>query len=432
MDPHPDYTDPIAAFTALGLPPPDEAGCAAWRESQRTYPGEPLPFLTRNYMEDACRTLRMSPEVSDAVLAGLTDYVGHPELSRFAWHWYSRMEWAGFGEESDGVKSRPLPHWPSPPKVGGANGHVAAMLYVHVLLARLPAVREFHRRRGVSEVISLDTFTDLELWMRENKRLFGQWGLFRPDWNQIHFAGRLFRIGRLQFENHAAWFPFNVYRRREPNEHGHRPVVMLADSEYSIRADGQFDSADGGATPGEFMTRFTQTATNVSGNPVSPLGAIRRELIELELSEWELVFKNGDPCLGIHIAASGPMEHAACGDSVRRAVPFYRELFPDRPFKALTCGSWLLDPQLEKHLPAASNIVRFLSEFYLHPKPKANSDQTYERVFDDPHADLATAPQKTSLQRMVVEHVKAGGRWRGGGGLILPEDVGRWGEKCYR
>jgi hypothetical protein len=415
-----DSPDPRAVFSALGLPAPDEAACEAWRSTQSDLPGK-VEFLAPEYVRESCRTLRMKSDVAEALVAALADYDGRPDLQRLAWHWHKQL--AALGPSDDpALRSKWVRFHPSP----RAEGRELPLFFAHVLLSRLPAIREFHRRRGVPDDISLDTLSDLELWLNGHHRLFGCFGVHRPDWLQNHFTGRLFKLGRLQFETHAFGHGFRAYRHRET-----QGVTLLAPGGARIRADGQFESADGGAQPGVFTTEFEESAEKVRGNPVSPLGAVLPETVVLASAEWTLIFQDGDPCLGIHIAATGPMDHAQCGESLRRAIPFYTNLFPERPFKAFTCSSWLLDPQFEQYMPADSNIVRFLSEFYLYPLQHANDHQTYERVFDDMKIDIAKAPQKTSLQRIIVNHVKSGNRWRGGGSILFTEDLD-WGNKVYR
>ena len=98
---------------------------------------------------------------------------------------------------------------------------------------------------------------------------------------------------------------------------------------------------------------------------------------------------------------------------------------------AVTCSSWLLDPQFEDWLKPESNIVRFLREWYLAPRPGANDGQTFERIFGGPVDDINTAPRDSSLRRAILDHMKAGGRWRSTASVIFPEDI-NWGAQVYR
>jgi hypothetical protein len=131
------------------------------------------------------------------------------------------------------------------------------------------------------------------------------------------------------------------------------------------------------------------------------------------------------------------MAHDQCGESFRRAMDFFPRHFPEYEIRAFTCNSWLMDHQFSKYLSPKSNIVRFLSEYYLFPfkAPSAEQDaRFFHLAFGRPleELDLDTEPQKTSLQRAIVQHVKSGGQWHSGGGVIFPEEVSDWGAQPYR
>jgi hypothetical protein len=396
-------------FAQLGVPSPDEATVAAWMATLAARPAGAPAFFCDDYVRESCRSLAMGADVEAALVAGAAALRTCEAACRLA----------HFVHHCDAFKSFPM----------SAQGRLecpgGALFWALLFLSRLGKIREFHRARGVSDEISRDTLSDLELWIREHKRLKGEWGMNMPWWIANHFTGRIFKLGRLQFETHVFHDELAAYR----NTTTRQVIVFAVAGEF--RADGQYASADGGRGAAAFSTTFTDDGTTISGHPISQRGFVLREKIDLPASQWMRILGHGDPVLGIHIPATGPMDHAACGESMRRAGPFFATHFPDRPFTALTCSSWLLDPQLEQYLPAESNLVRFLSEFYLYPTPGASNHQTYERVFDDAKIEIPTAPQRSSLQRAIVQHVNAGGRWRSGGALYFPEDLG-WGEQVYR
>ncbi len=401
-------------YARLGLRAPDEATAGAWDETQRSYPGNTggAPFVfAPEYVARCCADLRFSAEVVDALKLAAEECHRSEDINRLGWHWYQRL--------SIGAR---IPHFPA---VWELNANWARLFFALVFVARSPRVLEFHRTRRIVHAISIDTLSDLELWAREHKRLKGQWGMHMPGWLSNHFTGRLFKLGRLQFESHNSYSDVVAYRNTATQK-----VVLFAGS-GAFRADGQYASADRGRERAAFTAEFSDDGSRIRGHPVSPRGFVLQKPVELNSAEWTRIFGPGDPVLGIHIAATGPMDHAECGSSMFRAAPFYAAHFPDRPFKAFACGSWLLDPQFEKYLPRESNIVRFLSEFYLHPAPHAHDEQTYDRVFDNAHIDVNVAPQRSALQKAIVEHVNSGGRWRAGSALYFPDDL-NWGTQVYR
>jgi hypothetical protein len=133
--------------------------------------------------------------------------------------------------------------------------------------------------------------------------------------------------------------------------------------------------------------------------------------------------------LEMHIPAGTPMGFEACGQSLHQALAFFSRYFPDRPYRGFCCTSWLLDSQLPDLLPASSNLVRFMQEFYCYPR-LSNATQTFERVFGGEPQDLSTAPRDTTLRRAILDHALAGGRMRSGGVFMLADDL-RWGEQVY-
>ncbi len=71
----------------------------------------------------------------------------------------------------------------------------------------------------------------------------------------------------------------------------------------------------------------------------------------------------GDPVLEIHIPRGGRLAREECLSSVARAKAFFPRYFPDFPYRAMTCRSWLLDETLRKYLPENSHILSFADLF---------------------------------------------------------------------
>ncbi len=121
----------------------------------------------------------------------------------------------------------------------------------------------------------------------------------------------------------------------------------------------------------------------------------------------------GDPILAVHVPEfSGPLSPAACQRSLVWARRFFARHFPDEPVRVATCSSWLLDEQLAEYLPADSNIVRFQRRFQ--PLRRWDDDQAVQTfVFGRQYPDPAQIPRRTTLQRAIADHLRAGRHWRG-------------------
>ncbi|WP_030475759.1 acyltransferase domain-containing protein [Lentzea albidocapillata] len=128
-----------------------------------------------------------------------------------------------------------------------------------------------------------------------------------------------------------------------------------------------------------------------------------------------LQHQRGDTAISLHIPDSGPMTPEAVTASLDEARAFFPRHFPDEHYTAFSCGSWLLDPQLQEYLPAESNIVRFQRRFELEPYEEQeglDADVEVRRfVFRSLTTPLDQLPRGTLLQRAVVDHLRAGRHW---------------------
>ncbi|MGI8483583.1 MAG: acyltransferase domain-containing protein [Thermomicrobiales bacterium] len=125
------------------------------------------------------------------------------------------------------------------------------------------------------------------------------------------------------------------------------------------------------------------------------------------------------PCLSVHIPDfMGSMTEAACDVSFARAQAFFPEHFPDEDYYIAVCNSWLLDEQLRDYLSAGSNVLKFQQRFREIRAADWNNDGPLRFVFGPTETPLDELPQTTSVQRAVVEHIKAGRTWHGGMGWL--------------
>ena len=132
-----------------------------------------------------------------------------------------------------------------------------------------------------------------------------------------------------------------------------------------------------------------------------------------------LSYGPGDPALAVHIPAyCGPLSPAACDASFARARTFFARHFPEERPGVATCHSWLLDPQLAGYLPAGANILAFQRRFRLAYPPEPDDGAIVEFVFGRRDAALDDPPRRTTLERAVVDHLRAGRHWCSGAGWL--------------
>lgn len=116
--------------------------------------------------------------------------------------------------------------------------------------------------------------------------------------------------------------------------------------------------------------------------------------------------------LGTHIPRSGPLTPDSVDASFAWARTFFAEHFADYPVDSFSCDSWLLDPDLAAALPEDSNMARFQRRWSLQGGPSAGDDDAVFFTFARrPPYDLTTLPRETTLQRVIIDRLTAGGHW---------------------
>lgn len=414
-----DLRDADAVARAVGLPEAPEVWRRTWPQSTAVGPDREPFFLADGWVREACVTLGFSAEVTAALTDCAAAVRENPAWQRLAWHLHWLLCLSGLSPE--------VSAWPRLDDDGPAG----PMLYGLVVLSGWPRLRAIHTARGLDPAITRDTMSDLDTWTRDWHAWEGGYRFTALGWMQHHLRGELLHLGRLQYLPGSYHHPFRWYRHTSTSQ-----VLALAEEGLLFREDGQFASADGGSVRrGLWKSSFTATVGRVVGHPVTPQGRVLPEPVTLDTAEWHEVLRRGDPVMTVHIPSRGRMDPGSCGESFARAVTVYQDHYPDVPYRAFTCQSWLLDPQFEQLDPAPPNICAFMREWYLHPTEGAQEQQTWERVFDlfgASQPDWENAPQDTSLRRALVAFARAGGHMRGGGGVIFPPDLSDWGKQVYR
>jgi hypothetical protein len=238
---------------------------------------------------------------------------------------------------------------PRLPQLPAALGLAGRCFPVHLFLATLPRTLDWQQRQGIPAMERWAAFADLGRHMQIYQTVHGVTGVDEPWWLMLHLRGLLYEFGRLQFN-----------------------LLQIG---------------AGSLSPGSWYDDAT----------ASRLGA---------------GFRPGDDAIGVHIPETGPLTPQACADSVTAARAFFRRHFPSPTRKLAICESWLLDDQLSAYLPVDSNIIAFQRQFTLAPGGKPGDKDVAQFVFRRAVAELGGAPQRTTLQRAVVSHLRTDGHWR--------------------
>jgi len=142
------------------------------------------------------------------------------------------------------------------------------------------------------------------------------------------------------------------------------------------------------------------------------LGRLQFNRMQVRAAHVAEAFREGDGALGIHIPESGPLTVEACDDSFAQAQPFFSRHFPETPTRVGICTSWLLDPQLADYLRPESNVMRFQRRFRLVGEGFDGDADVLRFVFHRIAPSIDDLPQRTTLERAIVAHLRAGKHWR--------------------
>lgn len=384
-----------------------------WNKSMSSYKENRNWFLQLDYFKSANQILKLADDAVHALEDSTSIISSDDGLSMLAWHCYCLL----FNEQdTPGSFNFNFPEFDE--QIGDTGDLFAAV----VLIFGLNNTIKLHEIRGIPTTITVDTLSDLKLWMEHYKDKYGKWGLKESNWLINHFRGRLYRLGRLQFLpgsfNDNIKVFCNIYNGK---------VIALSEEGIRYRADGQVDGTnDIYDADNYWISEIIINEKNIEGNFIYPNGIAVRDKTIFPVNEWELVLSKGDSVLEIHIPAGSKLDHKLCGESISSSKDFFLKHFPKKEYSAYTCNTWLFDSNFQKILPSSSNIVEFQCEFYLYPI-FGNDNAVFQRIFGDKPSDLSKASRSTTLQNAVIEYYLTGNHLHDAGGFIMKADL-NWGK----
>jgi hypothetical protein len=282
----------------------------------------------------------------------LLERCSHLLTSNLANHDTSAAANAGAAAARAAVRSRPTLDWAAwLQSFASPLPPTLRFLAAQLILVSLGGIRDCHEDFGIPSDVSWKTLSMLGRAMTEYRQRHGEAGIRLTPWKWLRFSGWLYEVGRLEVAHYRI--------RTHPKEAG--PLFWYDDETIARLGPG---------------------------------------------------FRLGDPALSIHIPPSDPLTPTAFDDSFHRIRTDFKGIYPGEPMRVATCTSWLLDEQLAEYLPAESNIVAFQKRFNLVPGGR-DDDAIVQAVFGRRRpAELDTLPQRTRLERAVVQHLREGRHWR--------------------
>ena len=180
--------------------------------------------------------------------------------------------------------------------------------------------------------------------------------------------------------------------------------ATLADLGRNLKRD-RLLLGDGGLRTSGWLTLHFRGA-------LYQLGRLQFNRMNVRAAHVAGAFREGEVALGIHIPESGPLTPTATDDSFAQARAFFARYFPETPTHLGICTSWLLDPQLADYLAPDSNIIRFQRRFRLVGEGYDGDADVLRFVFHRIAPDIDDLPQRTTLERAIVSHLRARKHWR--------------------
>jgi hypothetical protein len=253
--------------------------------------------LSPGSVEAACAAIGMSDESARILIRTAEMIAGSPRLRSVAIRCAELLFDSGLPAKEAVASWSDAGHDPDLPKFFDPV----------VLLAGFRRLATDHRRRGIPPEVTRATLRDLDLWLDHYLSTTGVWAIRETGWLARHFTGKVFQLGRLQFELRPLDLPFAVFR----SWRGDEPAI-LAEGGRAFRVDGQFADADGGMpgeapgkSPGAWRSRFVENRDGWQGSPVDANGQVQPASLRLARGAWGLVARRGDTVLAVHIPAGG-------------------------------------------------------------------------------------------------------------------------------
>ncbi len=312
--------------------------------------------------------------------------------------------------------------WPDfSPLIPGNKGSMFLLLLGFHAIDKIIAV---HKTMNIPEDITRATCADVGsrvLISKEFKN--GEIGISLTCLNWLcssFIAGRLFQIGRMQFQLIQMSQPFRVYRRKSQPEY-----KIIAESGLRIAPDGLPDCPGYKLNHEAWKTIIKIDGDNITANHIDDeTGIVKRIPETFSLSEWELVINIDSLVMNIHIPRGDRISTDIWFGSIARAFDFFEKTYqPSVNLKACVCFSWMFEPRLRTFLPEKSGLMSLQNAVHLFPLLTSSTTTGLYFVFGADEIDLNSAPIDTSLRRGMIEHLKKGGVFTGGSMIFFRDEL---------
>ena len=313
-------------------------------------------------------------------------------------------------------------HQPKPVCLTGFDREAYAFLFTQLCVLE---GRKYLRARGIPEQYDRDI---PERMTRKQLKKYTETGDISFDdypWDMNFYCCQIFYLDRFYFIPYRWGDTPTAWRNRETGR-----VIALWRAGDRVRRDGQLDGVNGIKDPEAYMTSFSETENEVSGNRVLPEGRISAEKVTLDRRIWQKALGENDYLLALHIPGGEGYTPERVKSSCEKALAFYDRYYPEYDYKGIWSESWLFDPGLREILPPEKNIIRVQRQFYCYPTEEGDAMIRLE-VLGDGRADHRKLTPRNSLERGMFAVWDRGDRFHTTGMFLLRQEVSRIGEDPY-
>ncbi len=240
--------------------------------------------------------------------------------------------------------------------------------------------------------------------LRAHRAYHGREGYENFRWQQKIANAHLLPIGRFNIEI-AADMPgyAQIFKNEQGEDIALAHEITLHKSGYPL---GSYNYEE---QEGSYFAAVEETEEAYIGYPYLENGFVAQEKISLLKSEWKKVLCRGDKAIALHIPRDKKFSPEIVDESLKMAIDFIKNKYPEEWCGVFRCKSWMCDPQLTELLPESSNIVSFCKRFKHLAVPSKGRD-ALEFIFHtkDENLDYDKLPEDTSLMRAIKAHYKSG------------------------
>ena len=296
---------------------------------------------------------------------------------------------------------------PNDPSYTPPAGKEFAYDFFH-LFAAIPTIPDgvkFFRDRGVPQDIIDATMQEYDYCFDACRINIGRIAFDRGRlaWIKHTIFHHLIRVGRFKYELPVKRVSgIRAYR----NKNGE--VTVLADGLRFHRSGRILGSVGCEDEEGSLLAEIEENENEISGYAIVD-GDVSFEKTVLQKSEWELCLSEDSPVIPIHIPREGSFDRETVQAAFETMRSLMAKCFPDMPYKAFHCKTWMMSRDLRKVLKPESNILAFQSNFTHYPT-KSDGTWVLGWVFagEGGIENLDNFSENTSLQRAVKKLYKSG------------------------